>query len=165
MDPNPVPRPLPTLRPPDVRRFGSRASSGLPARWIRPSLLAGSAWFAAVALAHVLGVKAPGLFLFFAVPSYAYQDRIIGSLAAGWAVFFALAALRGTHRRRLDGPLAAGLCAIAGLSAIAASPEPPELAAHRQIHALQIAGLAAYWTWLAALRHGSSPGEAPAGSS
>lgn len=55
-------------------------------------LFAGALYFFCVALAHSLGVKIPGLFVYFNVPSYAYQDRIISFLAFGWAAIFYLAA-------------------------------------------------------------------------
>jgi len=55
-------------------------------------LYAGSVYFACVALVHAAGLKIPGLFVYFNVPSYAYQDRIISFLAFGWASFFWLAA-------------------------------------------------------------------------
>jgi len=41
---------------------------------------------------HALGLKVPGLFVYFNVPSFAYQDRIISFLAFGWAAFFYLTA-------------------------------------------------------------------------
>ncbi|MCF7823884.1 MAG: hypothetical protein K9N35_06890 [Candidatus Marinimicrobia bacterium] len=55
-------------------------------------LYTGAVYFFAVALVHALGIKIPGLFVYFNVPSHAYQDRIISFLAFGWSVFFFLAA-------------------------------------------------------------------------
>ena len=54
---------------------------------LKYSLLAGALYFLAVAAVHMLGIKAPMLFVYFNVPSYAYQDRIISFLAFGWSVF------------------------------------------------------------------------------
>ena len=59
---------------------------------LRLLLYAGALYFAAVAIVHALGVKVPGLFVYFNVPSYAYQDRIISFLAFGWSAFFFLTA-------------------------------------------------------------------------
>ncbi len=55
---------------------------------LRYLLYAGAGYFSAVAIVHSLGAKVPGLFVYFNVPSYAYQDRIISFLALGWAAFF-----------------------------------------------------------------------------
>lgn len=62
-------------------------------------LYAGAVYFLCVALVHILGVKIPGLFVYYNVPSYSYQDRIISFLSLGWAAFFFLAA------RKMDGDL------------------------------------------------------------
>lgn len=43
-------------------------------------LLAGAAYFLLVSLAHMTGFKLPGLFIYYSLPSYEYQDRIIGFL-------------------------------------------------------------------------------------
>jgi hypothetical protein len=51
-------------------------------------LLSGAVYFFAAACAHLFGAKIPGLYLYFNVPSYAYQDKIISLLAFGWAGFF-----------------------------------------------------------------------------
>jgi hypothetical protein len=49
-------------------------------------------YFLAISIAHLLGVKVPGLFIYYDVPSYAYQDRIISFLSFGWAALFYVAA-------------------------------------------------------------------------
>ena len=51
-------------------------------------LLAGAVYFTAVALAHLVAKKIPGLFIYYNVPSTRYQDQIISFLAFGWASFF-----------------------------------------------------------------------------
>ncbi|MCP4417490.1 MAG: hypothetical protein GY805_12770 [Chloroflexi bacterium] len=56
-------------------------------RILKWSLLTGALYFLAVAAVHMLGIKVPMLFVYFNVPSYAYQDRIISFLAFGWSVF------------------------------------------------------------------------------
>ena len=45
------------------------------------SLRAGAGYFTAIALAHTVGAKVPGLFIYFSAPSYSYQDYIIAFLA------------------------------------------------------------------------------------
>lgn len=56
------------------------------------ALYSGALYFLCVAVAHALGFKIPGLYVYYSVPSYAYQDRIISFLAFGWSAFFFIAA-------------------------------------------------------------------------
>jgi len=76
-------------------------------------LYSGAVYFFCVAMVHSLGIKIPGLFVYFNVPSYAYQDRIISFLALGWSAFFFLSA------KKLD-PDMIKLILIIGLLAIIA---------------------------------------------
>ena len=55
-------------------------------------LYSGASYFCLLAIAHALELKIPGLFIYFNVPSYAYQNKIIAFLAFGWAAFFYAAA-------------------------------------------------------------------------
>lgn len=55
-------------------------------------ILCGAVYFLLVALAHAGDYRIPGLFLYFHVPSFAYQDKIIALLSFGWATFFFVAA-------------------------------------------------------------------------
>ncbi|MCJ7580831.1 MAG: hypothetical protein MUP98_09900, partial [Candidatus Aminicenantes bacterium] len=48
----------------------------------------GSIYFLLIAIAHAVGLKIPGLFLYYNVPSYVYQNKIISLLAFGWSAFF-----------------------------------------------------------------------------
>lgn len=59
---------------------------------IKFSLFCGSIYFLLMAIAHAVRIKIPGLFIYFNVPSYAYQDRIISLFAFGSALFFFTAA-------------------------------------------------------------------------
>ena len=59
---------------------------------LRWSLMAGAVYFGCIALAHAVGLKIPGLFIYFNVPSHLYQDHIIAFLAFGWATLFYVAA-------------------------------------------------------------------------
>jgi hypothetical protein len=83
------------------------------------SLKAGAAYFSAVALAHATGVKIPGLFIYFNVNSYPYQDHIIAFLAFGWSTFFYIAADDPVNRPLpVRAILLSGVVAIFGLGAI-----------------------------------------------
>ena len=52
------------------------------------SLLAGAGYFLLVAGAHLLGIKTPFLYVYYDLPSNAYQDKIISFTSFGWAMFF-----------------------------------------------------------------------------
>jgi hypothetical protein len=85
-------------------------------RLLRWSLFAGSAYFLSVAVAHQIGAKVPGLFVYFGLPSHPYQDRIISVLCFGWAVFLFIAFLDHQQDRTLVwGMLVSGWAAILGL--------------------------------------------------
>ena len=80
-------------------------------------LFAGFAYFFAMAAAHMVGWKIPGLFIYFDIPSYAYQDRIISVLAMGWSLFFLQSGLNpARNRSTVRTILTAGLLALVGLS-------------------------------------------------
>ena len=55
------------------------------------SLLAGSFYFFLVSVAHLWGIKIPGLFIYFNIPSYSYQDNIVAFFSLGWSFFFYIA--------------------------------------------------------------------------
>ena len=82
-------------------------------KWL---LLAGALYFLAVAVVHSAGLKVPGLFVYYNVPSYSYQDRIISCLAFGWSSLFYLAG-RQPRRDLLLLILTIGLVAILALAA------------------------------------------------
>lgn len=79
-------------------------------------LYAGAIYFLAVALVHATGLKVPGLFVYYNVPSYAYQDRIIAFLAFGWAVMFYHTG-RTLDLKLIDLMLTIGFVALVSLSA------------------------------------------------
>ena len=83
------------------------------------SLLAGSVYFALVAVVHMLGIKVPGLFIYFNVPSFGYQDKIISFLSLGWSIFLYTAFLNPIKNIDLiKAILVAGMGAILGLCII-----------------------------------------------
>ena len=89
------------------------------AKILKWSLVAGAIYFACIALAHTIGLKIPGLFIYFNVPSHAYQDHIIAFLAFGWATFFYVASDDPVaHPLPVKAILISGTVAILGLSGI-----------------------------------------------
>jgi len=115
------------------------------------SLAAGALYFLLVAIAHRTGIKVPGLFIYFNVPSFTYQNLIISFLAFGWACFFVLGALLagrgivlpiGLH-------LIAGVVAVAALARINLTGELIALAAGTtRAYWIQTGVLGVYLIWL-----------------
>ncbi len=115
---------------------------------LKYSLLAGAVYFLCVALAHAVGYKIPGLFIYYNVTSYQYQDSIISFLAFGWSAFF----YAGSKTNDIIKPLLfAALVAIVGLINITLSTD---FSALNQIETatemfwLQIILLTLYLLWL-----------------
>ena len=54
---------------------------------LKTLLLAGSIYFTSVAIVHFLGIKIPVLYIYYDIPSNAYQDRIISVLCFAFAIF------------------------------------------------------------------------------
>ena len=85
-------------------------------KWL---LLVGAVYFLVVAIAHMVRIKIPMLFVYFNVPSYGYQDRIISFLSFGWAIFLFTASVDPTRNRALvKATIIAGLAAVFGLHVI-----------------------------------------------
>jgi hypothetical protein len=85
-------------------------------KWL---LFAGAIYFLAISIVHMLEIKVPLLFVYYNVPSYGYQDRIISFLSFGWSVFLFTASLDPVKNRALvKAILIAGLAAILGLNVI-----------------------------------------------
>lgn len=83
------------------------------------SLLIGAIYFFTVAIVHLVGLKVPGFYVYFDVPSYAYQDRIISFLCFGWSVFLFTAFLNPIKNVNLiKAIIISGVGAIVGLSII-----------------------------------------------
>jgi hypothetical protein len=57
-------------------------------RILKWSLFAGGIYFILISIVHLIGLKIPVLYIYFNVPSHAYQDKITAFLSFGWAVFF-----------------------------------------------------------------------------
>jgi hypothetical protein len=85
-------------------------------KWL---LFAGSIYFLFVAIFHMIGIKVPIFFIYYNVPSYMYQDRIISFLAFGWSIFLFTAFLNPIKNKMLiQAILIAGAGAIIGLEII-----------------------------------------------
>jgi len=85
-------------------------------KWL---LLAGAVYFSAIAIVHMFRIKIPLLFMYYDVPSYGYQDRIISFLSFGWSVFLFMASIDPTRNRdAVKAIVIAGLAAIFGLNII-----------------------------------------------
>ncbi len=120
-------------------------------RLLKISLLAGGLYFLAIACVHLLGVKIPLLFIYFNVPSNAYQDRIISFLAFGWAVFlFTAAADPQGNRTLVRAVLVAGAGALLGLCLNNLLTDFSALnpAADVRLFWLETVGVFVYWLWL-----------------
>ncbi len=52
------------------------------------SLLAGSIYCLMIAIAHLFEFKIPLFYIYYNIPSYSYQDKLIAALAFGWSMFF-----------------------------------------------------------------------------
>ena len=113
-------------------------------KWL---LLAGAVYFLGVSVAHMAGVKVPLLFVYFSVPSHAYQDRIISFLSFGWSVFLFTAAIDPVKNRDLvKAVLIAGLAAVFGLHVINSVTDFRSLSpdAHPAAFRLETFGLSVY---------------------
>jgi hypothetical protein len=92
----------------------SRSASIL--KWL---LLVGAIYFLAIAIVHMLRIKIPLLFVYYDVPSYGYQDRIISFLSFGWSVFlFTASSDPVKNRETVKAVLIAGFIALLGLNVI-----------------------------------------------
>ncbi len=115
------------------------------------SLFAGALYFFAVAAVHMLGIKVPMLFIYFNVPSYAYQDRIISFLSFGWAIFLFTAARDVVQNRALvKALLISGGGALIGLIIINSRTDFHALdpAINVTVFGVETAVLAFYVLWL-----------------
>jgi hypothetical protein len=115
------------------------------------SLLGGALYFACVALAHTVGFKVPGLFIYFNVPSHPYQDQIIGVLASGWAALFYVASVDPVNQPvPVKALLVVSAAAIFGFSRINAFTDfggfSPDVST--PVFWAQVATLSCYLVWL-----------------
>jgi hypothetical protein len=115
------------------------------------SLRAGAVYFGCAALAHTIGFKIPGLFIYFDVPSHPYQDQLIGLLAFGWAAFFYAASFDPVgHSLPVKAILIASTVALLGIVRINAATDFDALSPATSVSAfwVQAAILGGYLVWL-----------------
>ncbi len=79
------------------------------------SLLAGVAYFLCMAIAHFFSFKVPVLFIYYDVPFYAYQDKIISFCAVTYACLFYAASM---NRPTVPAALVSICVTAAGLAAV-----------------------------------------------
>lgn len=99
----------------------------------------------------MLGVKVPLLFVYFNVPSYAYQDRIISFLAFGWSAFLFTASRDPVKNVALvKAILLAGVGAIVSLSIINTTTDFKALSPEINVTVfwMETAVLLLYVSWL-----------------
>jgi|ERR1035437_193341 hypothetical protein len=116
---------------------------------IKILLFGGAMYFFLMAFVHAIGLKIPGLYIYFNVPSYPYQDKIISLLAFGWATFF-FAVASNPVKRLVESILLSGAAAIIMLTYINLTTDFTGLsgAIHPKWFYLQAAALFVYWLLL-----------------
>jgi hypothetical protein len=119
-------------------------------RLLRLALLAGVAYFCAMAAAHFFGIKWPLLFVYYDVPFHGYQDKIISFAVVAYACLWWSAA---RDRSVMPAVLVALGVTVAGLAAVNLSDALASVLDGRSTRAywLQTAVFAGYWAMLFAL--------------
>ena len=120
------------------------------AKILKYSLWAGVGYFCCMAIAHFFGLKYPLLFVYFDVPFYAYQDKIISFAVVSYVCLFASAA---RQRSVVPAALIAFAVTVLGLSAVNLSGDLALVLAGRPTTAywLQTGLFAVYFVWLVVL--------------
>ncbi len=121
-----------------------------PPVFLRLALWAGVAYFCCMAVAHFFGLKYPLLFVYYDVPFYAYQDKIVSFAVAAYICLFANAAV---HRNAVPAAIVALGVTVLGLSAVNRSEALASVLDGRSTLAywMQTGLLAAYFALLLAL--------------
>jgi len=121
-----------------------------PPVFLRLALWAGVAYFCCMAAAHFFGLKYPLLFVYYDVPFYAYQDKIISFAVVAYICLFANAAV---HRNAVPAAIVALGVTVLGLSAVNLSEALASVLDGRSTLAywMQTGLLAAYFALLLAL--------------
>jgi len=114
-------------------------------------LLAGVAYFCAMAVAHFFGIKLPLLFVYYDTPFYAYQDKIISFSVLAYVALFYTAAM---HRVAVPAALAVFAATILGLVSVNMSAALAEVLAEGQTttpYWIQVGLFAVYFVVLVGL--------------
>jgi hypothetical protein len=115
------------------------------------SILAGSVYFGLVAAAHLVRLKIPGLYIYFELPSYSFQDNIVALFALGWSIFFYTIAKDVLNNiRMVKAIIIAGAAAIIILSVTNIRTDFSSLSNSVEIRIIwfQTVLLFFYWLWL-----------------
>lgn len=130
-----------------------------PPMLLRLALWAGAAYFCCMAVAHFFGLKYPLLFVYYDVPFYAYQDKIISFAVVAYICLFVNAAL---DRSVVPAAIVAIGVTVLGLSAVNGSDALETVLDGRSTlsYWMQTGLLAAYFVVLVAL-HAFSPSPPP----
>ena len=118
---------------------------------LRYALLSGVAYFCCMALSHYSGIRLPLLFVYYDIPFYAYQDRIIAFAVVGYAALFYTAA---RHRVVVPAALFTLGVTVLGLASINLSEALTSLLADGQTttpYWIQTGLIAAYFLLLLVL--------------
>lgn len=112
-------------------------------------LYIGSLYFLLMSLAHITGVKIPGLFIYFNIPSYSYQDKIISHLLFGWSLIFFYTAKILT-KELVNVIIIMSLVAICVLTFINLSTQFSAISNHATplLYHIQVGLLTLYLVWL-----------------
>jgi len=119
----------------------------MTSRLLRFALLAGVAYFCAMAVAHFFGIKWPLLFVYYDVPFHAYQDKIISFAVVAYACLWWSAA---RERSVVPAALVAMGFTVVGLAAVNLSAALASVLNGRSTQAYwwQTALFAGYWVLL-----------------
>ena len=122
----------------------------MTSRLLNIALLAGVAYFCAMAVAHFFGIKWPLLFVYYDVPFHAYQDKIISFAVVAYACLWWSAA---RERSVVPAVLVALGFTVAGLAAVNLSDALTSVLNGRSTQAYwwQTALFAGYWLLLVVL--------------
>ena len=133
-------------------------SNEAPTGFLRIGLWAGVAYFCCMAVAHFFGFKYPLLFVYYDVPFYAYQDKIISFAVVAYVCLFVNAAL---NRSAVPFALIALGVTVLGLSAVNVSAALAAVLDGRstRVYWLQTGLIAAYLVWLLVLYSTNGPRE------
>ncbi len=114
----------------------------------RISFLAGAAYFVCMAIAHFFGIKLPVLFVYYDVPFYAYQDKIISFAVCAYIGLFYSAAFNRSVALNAIIVLAA---TVLGLASVNVSDELGSVMSAKQStlpYWIQTVILGGYLAWL-----------------
>ncbi len=118
--------------------------STMTLKWL---LLIGGVYFLAISIVSMLRIKVPVLSMYYSLPSYGYEDRMISFLSFGWSVFLFTASLDPVRNRdAVKGVIVTGVAALFGLHVINTVTDFTSLApsVNPRVFRLEARGLGVY---------------------